>query len=839
MVKQILGFAQSTGAKLANIDFFNLFAKKTQKIYLYQIKPFRENENWLAHWQWFLSNFYSMTDQLSFFIIWNSKEIKLYAKVPDIFKNYFESTFYASFPTSDLISVSDLNIDVTWNFLHFDNPTFLTDADFKKDWVYLDPMKDLVSLFHNMSYMHGDVWLVFNYKFKVNKSLIRKVFDYTKSKPAAPQPTDNNKVDFKSHVVAFSVWFQVNCTDQIIASSIKNDLKSAFAKFLKWWRLSIKPVPKFIPIWIESVVNFFHIPTKDNFIKNLNYLTFRKLPLPPILPTRTNTEQNWLTLLWDTDYKNEQIRFGIKNEDKFRHMYIIWKTWMGKSTLMSNMLLSDMYTNKWIALIDPHWDLVETVLEHVPAWRTNDIILFDVADTSFPIGFNILHYDNEEQKNLVSSGIVWIFKKLYGHSWWPRLEYILRNVILSVLEYPDATLLHMNRMLTDKNFRMEVLEYVKDPIILKFWQDEFNKWQDKQLQEAIWPIVNKIWQFLSSTIVRNIFWQPRSRLNIRQIMDEWKILLINLSKWRIWDDNAEMIGSFFVTKFQIDAMSRADIAYEKDRKPFFLYIDEFQNFATESFTSILSEARKYKLSLIVANQYISQLDDSIKNAIFGNVGTIISFALWHDDAWVISSQFKGMITANDLLSLQKFRAYVKLMIDGMNSDPFCMSTYPLPTPSIAQETKDKIRKQSRQRYATEKQKLEWLIKLWAEKRFSMVDKVVDLAKNNNNPVASSTSTDNSKWETKPSSFAVETPESGFSIDKVVIWTWYNWLVKLKYNYWLFVTVNWVEWLLHKNFLKVPVWVRWKDLYEIWSKIQVKASEIKEVNWEKRVVWVQI
>lgn len=284
--------------------------------------------------------------------------------------------------------------------------------------------------------------------------------------------------------------------------------------------------------------------------------------------------------------------------------------------------------------------------------------------------------------------------------------------MLSVLEYPNATLMHVARILTDKNFKEEVLSNVTDPIVLKFWRDEYDKRSEKQVTESVSPITNKIGQFLSSSIVRNIFAQPKSKINIRKIMDEGKILLINLSKGKIGEDNAAMIGSFLVTKLQIDAMSRADLPYDQ-RKDFFCYIDEFQNFATDSFESILSEARKYRLSLIVANQFTAQIEENVRNAIFGNVGTIVSFGLGYDDAMVMSSQFKEMITANDLLSLPKFKAYTRLMINGVTSDPFSIGTFPLPKPETSEEIKTKIKQQSRQRYAVEKTHLEELLKAWA------------------------------------------------------------------------------------------------------------------------------
>ena len=590
-------------------------------------------------------------------------------------------------------------------------------------------------------------------------------------------------------------------------------------------------------------------------------------------------EKNALTLLGKTDYRGQEIRFGIKDEDSFRHLYIVWKTGTGKSTFLSNIIKSHMYTNKWLCLIDPHGDLVDTVMEHVPSRRTNDVILFDVWDTSNPIWFNLLQYNSEDEKNLIVSWVVSTFKKLFGQSWGPRLEYVLRNVMLSVVEYPNATIMHIMRVLTDKNFREEVLENVKDPIVLKFWRGEFDKWSDTQRNEAIAPITNKVGQFLSSPVVRNVFGQPSSKLNMRKVMDEWKILLVNLSKWKIGEDNTEMIWSFIVTKLQIDAMSRTDIP-ERDRRPFYLHIDEFQNFATDSFAVILSEARKYRLALIIANQYTSQLNETIRDAIFGNVGSMVSFNIWYDDAVQMAQQFKWVVTPNDMISIPKFRAYIRLMIDGIMSDPFSMGTLPLGQPEASAEIKEKIRTQSRQRYSMEREKLEELIKIRSNKSFSPVEKAMEKAmKMDASPVTpvavvsptSATPSTTSvppkpatpKQQVVPGSnqgaapaahqqavpWSVEariTPivsdvwipistKITFTIDDVVLGNQYDGIVKLKYNYWLFVTVRWVEWLLHKNMIKVPEWISWKDVYNIGDKIRVRATEHKEINGEKKIV----
>ena len=570
-------------------------------------------------------------------------------------------------------------------------------------------------------------------------------------------------------------------------------------------------------------------------------------------------------------------------EDKFRHMYIVGKTGTGKSTFLSNLIANDIKNGKGIWLLDPHGELVETVLEHIPSHRTNDVILFDVADSEFPIGFNLLQYKDADEKIRIVSGVVTTFQKLFAHSRWPRLEYILRNILLSIVDYPNATIMHILRVLTDKTFREEVLKHVTDSLILKFWRDEYDKRDERQKQEAIWPITNKIGQFLSSPVVRNIFWQPKSKLNLREAMDNKKIILINLSKGKIGEDNANMIWSLLVTKFQIDAMSRSDIKAEQ-RVPFYLYIDEFQNFATDSFATILSEARKYKLSLIMANQYTSQLLETIRDAIFGNIGSIFSFTIGYDDAKVIANQFKEMVTPNDLISLPRFTAYTRMMINGVTSDPFSMKTMPLPTPEWSHDQTRKIIEQSRQRYAMPRQELEWLLDAWQKKSFSPSEKVVLRSKlegqgipknvidmffasgednreiwskhnmsiltiddntNKDTLTQNMSSLDEDKISKEESKANVQTDNDSkdndlwgvqwFSLANIVLGQAYEWYIKLQFNYGLFITVKWVEWLLHKNEIVCPEGINRKKYFTIGDPITVIAKEIKEVDGEQRVV----
>lgn len=961
---------------------------KSDKVF-FQIKPFKDNELGVNHRDSIIKNLISLkSNKISFMISWNSINIKFFVIVPKQFKNYFQNIFYSNYPTSDLEQIDPFFVPQKRNFIRFSEVwTIKTQADFTKDWTYMDPLKDILSLYNNID-KDSKLNIYFDYKFKHKKNIFQVVWWFVKRARWAKNKKEVPEENELKKDVLMSISYAVRTKDLPSKEWIERNIIAVMSPMISDWKIKIKKSEKFQRTWFNQIINFFHIPTKANFSKWLEYTLYRKLPYPTNIPTPNNRDIKDLTILWDTDYRWEKIRFWVKKDDKFRHMYIVWKTWTGKSTFIANMLKSDMLAWNWLALLDPHWELVDIILEHIPTNRINDVILFDVADADFPLWFNLLQSDTEEWKNLVASWVVSTFKRLFGNSRWPRLEYILRNVVLSLVDYPNATLMHILRILIDKNFREEVISTVKDSVVLKFWTSEFNKRNDKQREDAVWPITNKVWQFLSSKLVRNIFWQPRTKLNLRKAMDEWKIILVNLSKWRIWEDNANMIGSLLVTKFQIDAMSRADIPMHM-RRDFYLYIDEFQNFATESFVTILSEARKYKLSLIVANQYTSQLIPEIKDALFGNVGTTISFTVWHDDAVVISAQFKEMVSTNDLISLPKFTAYTRLMVDWISSDPFNMKTLPISSPDWSLELIDKIRKQSRQRYATPREQLEKLMNARNTKTFSIQEKIAEKAKiewlwlseqetknledqfvqdydylfrefniNGIEPDAIIFDKDNNShkaiWYTKPKwlddqvdikykkwqkvwnipthidiyqhqtiniennwplviwigkkeeaikqlddilknawldpdkndflkfcpninklessmpkeelkqwnppteqtstktvkQWNAKTPKNWnneilkqwdtwtFTIKNIKIWQEYEGYIKLSYNYWMFVTVKWVEWLLHKNFIVAPEWVERKKYYNIWDKIIVKAKEFKEINWEERVVWSQ-
>jgi CxxC-x17-CxxC domain-containing protein len=422
-----------------------------------------------------------------------------------------------------------------------------------------------------------------------------------------------------------------------------------------------------------------------------------------------------------TNFRNQMRRFGIKTDDRRRHMYLIGKTGMGKSTILENMIVEDIRAGRGVAIVDPHGDLAEKIIKYIPNNRVNDVIYFNPADIEYPIAFNLVEQVEPHLRHLVASGLIGVFQKLWADSWGPRLEYILRNAILAILDYPGSTLLGVVRMLSDKEYRKKVVEKVKDPVVKSFWEKEFASYADKFASEAVSPIQNKVGQFLSSSFMRNIVGQVRSSLDMREIMDEGKILIMNLSKGRIGEDNSALLGAMMITKIQLAAMSRVDLEEEK-RNDFYLYIDEFQNFSTESFANILSEARKYRLNLIMAHQYIEQLDEKVKSAVFGNVGTIVVFRVGAADAEELVKEFTPIFTEEDIVNLPKYEMYLKLMIDGIASDPFsARGLFPL-SPEEKTGNDEKAINYSRQKYASKKEVVEEKIMRWHQDYSTESDK---------------------------------------------------------------------------------------------------------------------
>jgi hypothetical protein len=431
---------------------------------------------------------------------------------------------------------------------------------------------------------------------------------------------------------------------------------------------------------IEELASVFHLPHTNVETPNIVWASSKTAEPPAKLPVITGNDaiDENISAFGVTNFRGINHQFGMLRTDRSRHVYIIGQTGAGKSGTLELFALSDIFHGHGYAIIDPHGDFAVNNMRFIPGARVKDVVYFNPADTAYPLGFNPLEVTDPNQKTNISSEVIGVLKRMFGESWGPRLEYILRYTILALLDRPDTTMLDITRMLTDKKFRKDTLTYCQDTVVLQFWNVEFASWNDKFQSEAIAPVLNKVGAFTANPIIRNIIGQPKSTFNIREIMDEGKILIVNLSKGLIGEDNAAILGSFMVTKIQLAAMSRQDIPNIEDRRPFYLYVDEFQNFATDSFATILSEARKYGLNLTVANQYISQMSDTVRDAVFGNVGTMISFRVSADDSPILSKQFEPNFEALDLLQMHNRNFVINMVINGEKTPAFSARTLNLP-----------------------------------------------------------------------------------------------------------------------------------------------------------------
>lgn len=431
---------------------------------------------------------------------------------------------------------------------------------------------------------------------------------------------------------------------------------------------------------IEELASVFHLPHTNVETPNIVWASSKTAEPPAKLPIITGNpaiDEN-ISAFGLTNFRGINHQFGMLRSDRSRHVYIIGQTGAGKSGTLELFALSDIFHGHGYAIIDPHGDFAVNNMRFIPGSRLPDVVYFNPADTAFPLGFNPLEVTDASQKTNISSEVIGVLKRMFGESWGPRLEYILRYTILALLDRPTTTMLDITRMLTDKKFRNETLVYCQDTVVLNFWKVEFASWNDKFVSEAIAPVLNKVGAFTANPIIRNIIGQPKSTFNIRKIMDEGKILIVNLSKGLIGEDNAAILGAFMVTKIQLAAMSRSDIERVEDRRPFYLYVDEFQNFATDSFATILSEARKYGLNLTVANQYISQMNETVRDAVFGNVGTMISFRVSADDAPILAKQFEPQFEPTDLLQMHNRHFIINMVISGEKAPAFSATTLNLP-----------------------------------------------------------------------------------------------------------------------------------------------------------------
>lgn len=506
-------------------------------------------------------------------------------------------------------------------------------------------------------------------------------------------------------------------------------VRSGFVKdpqtLLESYRLRKQP-PEAANVFIlntEELASVYHLPNVSVATPNIDYIHSKKGEPPLNLPVDSQMK------FARTTFRNNQADFGIKPADRRRHIYVIGKSGTGKTTLLRNMIIQDVRNGEGFALLDPHGDLFDSILSYIPRERLDDVVVFDPSDIEYPVALNMFELFDPDQRGLVTSGLVDVFRKRFEFSWGPRMEHLLRNIFMTFLEIPNSTLLGVTRILVDRPYRRYIVNLLQDPILKEFWLGEFEQMMsnDRMATEAVGPIQNRLGPFLATPTIRNLVGQAHGTVNLPQIMNEGKILLVNLTKGGIGEDNSSILGSFLVSRLWFAALTRASMP-EDGRKDFHVYVDEFQNFATSSFASILSESRKYRMNLVMAHQYISQLepggDSTVKDAVFGNVGTMISYVLGQEDAEALAKEFDPVFEENDLINLGKYEVYLKLLIDFQQSKPF--SAVALPPIADLAGLKDEVIARSRQRYGRPRRKVEEAIHRWSEKVFApgMDDEIV-------------------------------------------------------------------------------------------------------------------
>ncbi len=463
--------------------------------------------------------------------------------------------------------------------------------------------------------------------------------------------------------------------------------------------------PKSYLLSAREIATLWHCPGPLMGPVAFDWLLSRNVETPLNLPTEG-------TIIGDAVFRNMKRRFGILQDDRRRHMYIVGKSGNGKSALIANMVYSDIVAGKGIALIDPHGDLVEYVLRCVPKRRSNDVVLLDATDSEFPVSLNILDCP-PDQHAATASGIISVFSKLFPDLWSPRASYILRNCILSLLEAGGQSLLGVPRILVDVPYRQAILKKVKDHLVHGFWA-EYENWTDRYRNEAIATIQNKVSGLLAMKTLRNILGQKDMKVNFREAMDEGRIILVNLSRGKLHEDVSSFIGSLLVVRIQLATMSRSDMP-EEQRKDVSLVVDEFQHVLSDSFAELVSEARKFRVSLLLANQYLGQLSKdgstNVRDAIFGNAGSLLTFQTSPEDAEVLSTQFEGLVSSKDIINLPKYSAFMRLLVNGQPSKPFSLQTLP-PPETQPQNRADIIQRLSRERYCEPREVVEKRIDRW-------------------------------------------------------------------------------------------------------------------------------
>ncbi len=730
---------------MINSDMFQTIRKfdpvDTTPRVLLEIKTSRAGEETPEAMVQFLSSLTSVKKRIM--VLWRygypisfelavvDQRIHYFISVPAAFENFIESQLIAQYPKSLISKTGDYlpalltgsqPIDLGQLKLAYG---FLYPLRNFRDFKDVDPMSSLLGILSKAQM--GDMASIQFLLLPISNSWQHKGQSFLAKKAAATESKEssayNASITEKIAINGFktAIRVAVSATTQPRADHFLDEIANSFASYnnpagnylvmkrpILWQKQRFKEAminrsKFFMPsgqiLNIAELASMFHLPTMT--VANIPNISWYKTILSdppenlPVAESLTDEQKTEVNFFARTEFKNKPTVFGLKKLDRRRHVYIIGKTGTGKSTLIANMAINDMRNNKGFCIIDPHGDLCETILNYVPSFRVNDVIYLDPSDPDHIFHINPLEVNNPQQSELIVSGIVAIFKKLYDFSWGPRLEYVLRNTLLSIIGLPNATFMMIPDVLTNANFRKKVVGEITDPVLRNFWLNEFNTMPDRMRAETLSPILNKVGQFLSAKAIRNIVKSPKSTIDLEKIMNDGKILLLNLSQGKLGEDNAALLGAMTITKFQLSAMNRVHMK-EEDRRDFYLYVDEFQNFATSSFVKILSEARKYHLNLLMANQYTAQVPEDVRSAIFGNVGTMLSFLIGAEDTPIIAKEFSERFKEEDLLALGNHRAIVKLAIDGVTQSPFLCTTLPLP--KSATQNREKVIKNTLQRY---------------------------------------------------------------------------------------------------------------------------------------------
>jgi len=716
------------------------------------IKVYHSFDKWKQSFQDFLDDI-SKTLSKSTFTLWlHYLKWEIFYSLDTKKSTYsaFESQFYTHFndfqitPDTKDIRTYDKKNTIVWEILLENKWFYPIKMDSDNDWDFIsnifrtfenfDVINDKVSLYIELKAIENEDFIFF-LRSKFNHWILKKKLALQFYKYIFSHKWNKNRKD------EWDKYFKWKLKDNLFDARIfiiaqsqskptaEGRIKSIFNNFtifknypLNQFHLKIhNTVWSLIPelrynnwsiknyiLNSKEIASFFHFPKNPKTETSLFTVKSRKLALPVWVPTfeyslDSNNEviaQNFpqdVNIIWISDYRSITVPIWIYDEDRLRHMYIVGKTWTGKSKFLLNLMINDIKSWKWIGIIDPHGDAIEEIMTHIPISRKEDVIIFDPTDQEFPFCMNPLDVQENESKQILAKWFIDIFKKFFGANWNPKLEHVLRMIFLALLDKPNSTLFDIIRSLTDKDFRYEMIDAIQDDVVRNFWTNEFAGWSQQFNTEAIMPILNKVWQLLSIDILKNIFANSDNKLDLREVMDKSKILLIKLPKWKLQEEIMWFLWAMFVTKLFQTAMGRQSVE-KSERVPFFLYVDEFQNFATDTFNEILSEARKYWLSLSVAHQFIRQIPQNISDSLFGNVWTLISFRISSEDAEYMKQHFQPFLNWYDLSNLNMREFYCKLLVKWQVKDPFSLKACWTPDVKIQRDHIAQLYDISRSKY---------------------------------------------------------------------------------------------------------------------------------------------